>query len=189
MPDYSKGVIYQLFSDYTDQVYIGSTVNKLPKRLYGHKAKFERWLEGQYHYCSSFSLFQYPDVKIMLLETYPCLNKNELFARERYWINKTEKCVNICKNPGLVLEKGKKEYWKENNKEYYVENHDKILAKHKDYYEKNHSKILAKSKDYREKNRDKITEQTDCDCGGSYLYKHKARHFKTIIHQNYIKSL
>ena len=112
MPDYSKGMIYQLFSDYTEYVYIGSSVNKLPKRLYTHKNKFERWLEGQGNYCSSYSLFQYPDVKIMLLESYPCLNKMELFSRERNWIKKTKKCVNICKNPGLQLEKGVKEWQK-----------------------------------------------------------------------------
>ena len=48
--------------------------------------------------------------------------------------------------------------------------------------------IKFKKKEYREANLEKIKENTICPCGGSYTYSDKSRHFKTIKHQEYLKS-
>ena len=101
MPDYSKGKIYKIYNDsIPDKVYYGSTINTLVKRLGQHKDKF--------HLCTSKQLF--PNAKIVLVEKFPCNDKDELTKRERYYIENNE-CVN--KNiPGRTIKE-----WKKVNKE------------------------------------------------------------------------
>jgi hypothetical protein len=93
MPDYSKGQIYKLVSYETDAVYYGSTINSLHYRLGGHKTEFMRWFDGKCSYVTSFEIVMYPDVKIILVEEYPCDNKQQLERREREYIENNQ-CVN-----------------------------------------------------------------------------------------------
>jgi hypothetical protein len=62
---------------------------------------------------------------------------------------------------------------KRNRKEYYIDN--------KQHYQQ-----------YYNDNREKISEQKkqthNCECGATYTNTHKARHFKTTKHQDYINS-
>jgi hypothetical protein len=67
-----------------------------------------------------------------------------------------------------------------------VANKDKISEYHALYYEKNKDKICKQQTEYRQANIDKIHQKFDCDCGGRYTYKGKARHFKSRKHQQYI---
>ena len=83
MTDYSKGKVYKLISDGTDDIYIGSTTQKLYKRLAVHKCTA---LTSKNKYCSSNPLFEKGNVKIILIEDYPCERKEQLLARERHWI-------------------------------------------------------------------------------------------------------
>ena len=105
MTDYSKGEIYKLVSDGTDDIYIGSTTQKLYKRLAVHKCTCFKHYGNCY--CSSRHLFQKGNVKIILLEDHPCERKEQLLARERHWI---ETLPNInYQIPGRT----KKEYYTE----------------------------------------------------------------------------
>jgi predicted GIY-YIG superfamily endonuclease len=71
MPDYQKGKIYKLWSPQGNEIYIGSTINPLAKRLGHHKS--------HYNNCNSKYLFEnYDVVKIELIEEYPCNNKMEI---------------------------------------------------------------------------------------------------------------
>ena len=46
--DYSLGKIYKLVSNQTDDIYIGSTCQKLlSTRLCGHIQDYKRWVEGK----------------------------------------------------------------------------------------------------------------------------------------------
>ena len=51
-------------------------------------------------------------------------------------------------------------------------------------------KISQQNKDYNEKNKEKIKERKskviECECGVSYTFGHKARHFNSARHINYI---
>ena len=78
MPDYSKGKVYIIRAPGTDQVYIGSTVLPLSKRLYQH-----RRLQGG---CRSRELVTIPGHTIELLEEYPCATVEELRRREGHYI-------------------------------------------------------------------------------------------------------
>ncbi len=89
--DYSKGKIYKIVSNQTNKVYISSTCEKyLHKRLYNHKHNFKDQQNKKYCYISSFEILKYDDVQIILFENYPCKSKDNLHAREQYWIDNTE---------------------------------------------------------------------------------------------------
>ena len=44
-------------------------------------------------------------------------------------------------------------------------------------------------KKYHDKVKDKLRGKHNCECGGRYTIPHKAKHFKSIKHQNFLKEL
>lgn len=151
MPDYSKGKIYKLWSPELpeDMIYIGSTVNELYKRLSQHKTPTNGAI-------SSYIFLNSNDVRIELIENYPCADKNELNRREGFWIREL-KCINKVV-AGRTIEEYRddnKDKIKEQTKEYKKQNKDKIKEKNKQYREDNKDK----TKQYLEDNKDKIRER------------------------------
>ena len=92
-PEYGK--IYKIVSFETNTCYIGCTTELLLcSRFARHKLITKTWLKDKTKYCTSYELVKYDDCVIILLEKYPCKSKEELEARERYWLENTENCVN-----------------------------------------------------------------------------------------------
>ena len=151
MPDYQKGKIYKLWSPQgtDEEVYYGSTCNDLRYRKRGHKTKNNN--------CSSNILFEkYDDVRIELVEDYPCNNKAELNKREGHYIREN-KCLNKC-----IAGRTRKEYqkeWNENNKEKIREYNKNNKEKMREYYENNKEKCKEHNREYQLKNREKINEK------------------------------
>ena len=142
MLDYKEGKIYKIYNDeIPDKVYYGSTCNTLVKRLYNHKVGFGKDKKK----CTSSVLF--PGAKIVLVEKFPCNDKDELRKRERFYIE-NNKCVNI-----VIPGRSKKEWHKDNKgtKEY--------VKKRKEYYKKNKEKIKKYGNEYRLENKEKIKER------------------------------
>ena len=81
MVNYQNGKIYKLVNNTTTDVYYGATCSRLSDRLSEHKSVFKK---GKY--MTSRKIFEGGDVSIILVETYPCDSKDELTARERFWI-------------------------------------------------------------------------------------------------------
>ena len=95
MVNYNNSKIYKIVSSQTDKVYIGSTTkDRLCQRMTGHRASYKSYLNKKYHYVSSFEIVKYDDAEIILIEAFPCKNKDELHKRERYWIENTKDCIN-----------------------------------------------------------------------------------------------
>ena len=123
MPNYQDSKIYKIVSFSTDDVYIGSTCEKyLSNRLGGHRKDYKRYLNGKQHYITSYKLLETDDYDIILIENFPCNNKQELHARERYWIENTPNCVNK-----IVPNRTDKEYREDNNDKI----KEKKIQKHK----------------------------------------------------------
>jgi hypothetical protein len=137
---YARGKIYSLRSHQTDDIYIGSTIDILPKRLYQHKKEYERYMNGNRHYVSSYEIIPYEDCYIELIENFPCNSKAELERKEGEHIRATQ-CVNK-----FIAGRTPKE-WYEDNKE-------QILLKKKQYHEANKEQILLKRKEYDEANKE-----------------------------------
>ena len=80
----------------------------------------------------------------------------------------------------------KKEKRRQYNKQYYEDNKELILQREKKYREDNKELLLQRERKYRKDNWDKINKKINCDCGGRYTMKHKAHHFKSIKHKNWL---
>jgi hypothetical protein len=160
MPDYQKGKIYAIRSYETDELYIGSTVEKLSKRMSKHRSSMKSWKNGKTNYITSYKILEYPTCYIELLETYPCNSKEELCKKEGEYIRDME-CVNK-----VIPSRTRQEYVNDNKeqiartkKEHYEDNKQEILQKNKEYYEENKEHILQQNKEYREKNKEKISQK------------------------------
>ena len=194
MVNYNEGKIYKIESTLGDMVYYGSTTKQyLSQRMTKHRSDYNRWLSGKdagkYRSFDLFDEYGIENCKIILVENYPCKSKDELTAREAYYIRNFD-CGNKCvpgrtykeyreNNKDKIAEQGKEYYqnnkdkfkqYRENNKDkikqYREDNKDKILERKKQYRENNKDKIKEyyqnnkdKMKQYREDNKDKIAEQ------------------------------
>jgi uncharacterized protein YbcC (UPF0753/DUF2309 family) len=149
MVDYSKTKIYKIQSHLGDKIYVGSTAkNYLSQRLQQHKNDYKRFKNGTYHNVTSFILFdEYgpENCEIILIETCPCISKDEKNKKESHYIRELP-CVNKV-IPDRTL------------KEYLQENKEKIKQKYEDYYIKNKEKLKQKYEDYYIKNKEKISEK------------------------------
>ena len=183
MIDYKNGKIYKIISDYTDKCYIGSTCQLLSARFANHKHCSKHYDPDKNHFRTSSILFEYNDVQIVLIENYPCKNKEELHARERYWIENLE-CVNK-----VVPTRTHKQYYEENKekisqhkKECREENKEKISQHKKEYYEEHKEEISQHKKEYREENKEKISQHKK-----EYYEEHKeeiSQHKKEYREEN-----
>lgn len=161
---YTNGKIYKIVSDHTEQVYIGSTVQRLSNRMSAHRSSYKKHLIDKKKNYSSFNILCYPDAKIILIENFSCDCKDELFKQERFYIE-TMDCCN--KN---IPNRTHKEWYEDNpeyNKEYYKKNEDHI----KQYQQKNKDHIKQYQQQYREKNEDIINKKIQCDICESVVIK------------------
>ena len=208
MVNYQLGKIYKIVSDKTDKVYVGSTTKKtLAQRMAQHRNNFKRFKQGLCCNVTSFNILELGDAKIILIENFPCNNKDELHKRERYWIEQME-CVNKYRPT-----RNAKEYYEDNKneiseyrKKYYDTNKDTISLKKKQHYEENKTSVLNKNKQYYEKNKENILQQNHeyqkeyrkknrevllnkqkgkqiCECGLSVSNANIAKHRKTLKHE------
>jgi hypothetical protein len=187
---YENGKIYRIVCNTTGLQYIGSTTVTLRRRLSGHKDKFKAWKEGKTHNNTSFKVLE---------NNFPCATKDQLHARERYWIE-TLTCVNKQRPT-----RTDQEYYKDNQckiKEYREANKDRILTYAKSYREAHKETILAKNKAWREAHKEEVlsqkkdyyvtkreeilkkqAEQFACECGSVVRKNDLARHKRTSKHQ------
>ena len=198
--NYQLGKIYKMESP-SGLLYVGSTCEPtLARRLAGHKKHFYDWKNGIARFVTSYKLFEEDEenVNIILIENYPCNSKDELTAREAYWIKSTN-CVNKVipkRTPKEYYEDNKEKMihnskqYRENNKEKIQETQKEWRLKHPDYekkYREEHAQQYQEKKErYRAKQ--KLIGSLDCVCGGKYKQEGKARHLGTTRHLSYLQS-
>jgi len=71
-------------------------------------------------------------------------------------------------------------------KQYYRNNTEKRKEQAIKYREENAEAIRERKKKYYNENKEKTHRQVNCECGGHYLIRAKARHFKTELHKKYM---
>lgn len=187
MNKYQRGKVYKLISEQSDKVYVGSTCEPtLARRLATHRADYKYWLNGSRKgYVSSFEILQYDDCKIILIEDYPCENKDNLRSREQYWIEQTPNCCN--KQNAFVVGSGYSNLTqKEYSKTYRDLRHEHNIEYEKNRYWNNREERLKQNKEWRDKNKDKIkalkSEKINCECGAIITRQKKSIHDKTQKH-------
>lgn len=189
--DYANGKIYKLVSNSIPDIYIGSTASELKKRKSNHKAHYNAWKLGNQHYITSFKLFEAGVVDIVLIEAFPCKNKDELHARERHWIDSLDcvnnKCPTRTEEESLELKKkyyiDNKERIDECNKKWATNNTEKIKIHQKKYRDTHKAQESDRYKKYREEHKVDIalrrSEKILCDiCDKPYANSYMATHKK-----------
>jgi len=118
MVNYQNGKNYKIIDNTNDNIYIGSTCEKLCRRLQKHKASYKCYLNPNIKqgYMRSFDILKNNDYKIILIEDYPCEKKEQLLSREQYWIDKLD-CINH--NNAKHDSKKYSQKWRDNNREHY----------------------------------------------------------------------
>jgi len=95
------------------------------------------------HLCTSRQIINGGDFEIIHLEDYPCANRKEAGARERWWIE-NHACVNT-QIPGRT------------HKEWYQDNKEAIVLYRKKWTEANKEALSARDKSYHEANKEAIS--------------------------------
>ena len=144
--DYTNGQIYKIVCNITGEVYIGSTTQPLSKRLSLHKIKK--------NLCSSKQIIDRGNYAIVLIEAFPCVNKSELFQRERYHY---DLIPNINRHRPFITQEEMLATQKAYQKAYQKANSEAVSATQKKYREANSEAVLATQKKYREANSESIT--------------------------------
>ena len=153
MVNYQNSKIYKIVCNTTGLIYIGSTAEPtLARRLAKHREDYKRYLIGKHNYITSYKILENTNYDIILLEIYPCNTKDELHARERYYIESNE-CVN--KN---IPARTHIDYVKY-QKLYREQNKNKIEEKQKQYNEAHKNEIKNYQKQYKKTHREELNEK------------------------------
>jgi hypothetical protein len=171
MVNYQLGKIYKIVSAQTNKVYIGSTCKKyLSERMTKHKNDMKNHEKGTRCLLASYEILKNEDAQIVLVESFPCNSKDELTAREQYWINEyREVSTNIKNAKGLNIEKRKQ--------------------RQRRLYQKYKAKNNTKDKQRYIKRKERLLEKIVCVCGSITSKISIRKHERTNKHQNYLKKI
>ena len=157
-----NGKVYKIEDKETGEVYIGSTIMYLSKRLACHHSSCRRYDAGEKtSHCRSYDIIRRNNYDVEILHRLVCEDKKELCQLEREAIEKYgNKCVNKMRRPAITYEeklqsnlkytqseKGKNRK-AEIGRRYREANKEAISAKKKAYREANKEAISAKKKAY-----------------------------------------
>lgn len=175
---YGNGKVYRLIGD--NKTYVGSTTQSLAKRKSNHKKNFEHWMKGgSSQWCSSFDILSGGNYDIFLIEECPCDNKEQLRARERYWIEQTE-CINKIRRP-IRTQEEREAY----QKKYQEENEAQLKEYRKRRYEECDKQEKKRvDAEYYNNKKDQLLEKITCECGSVVAKCGITRHKKTAKHVN-----
>jgi len=131
MVNYGNGKIYKITANGAPEVYIGSTTKKyLSQRFDSHRWSYGQWKEGTRDLTASFLLFDKYGINncnIVLLENCACNSRDELRAREQYYIQQTENYVN--RHAAFNSEERKKEWQKNQRQKEHIKKYNKEYQK------------------------------------------------------------
>ena len=148
MVNYKKSKVYKIWSTQGDKIYIGSTTKQyLSQRMDNHRACYKCWKDGKSNMVTVYSIFEEYGLEncfIELIEAKECKSKDELLQIEGGYIRELV-CVNKVLFPYRT-----KEQTLDYQKQYKVDNKEKILEQHR--------KIC------------------NCECSGTYTYCNKSQH-------------
>lgn len=191
--DYKKAKIYQILNYIDNEVYVGSTCQPLSKRFSTHKSFMK--LKPNIPLYQHMNKYDISNFYIELIEEYPCENKEQLRAREGYYIRDRGTLNKLI--AGRKIEEYRKDHYEQNKqeillhmKEYYQQNKQSKTEKAKEQYHKNKTKVLLTRKNHYELNKESINkkrkEKITCECGVIVQKCNLGDHKSTKKHQQYI---
>ena len=180
-------IIYKIWKD--DDFYIGSTTD-FTNRKRSHKQSCSNEKLKKYNYKIYQTIREkggWNTWQMSPLEEYKeCKSQIEARIREEEWRVKIQANLNSRKCFGAET---KQEY----QKEYYQSNKEEIKEQQKQYQQDHKEEICERKKIYRNKHKEqlfeKMKEKFECPCKSICRISDKARHEKSLKHQNWLKSL
>jgi hypothetical protein len=160
MSDYSKSVIYKLYCDDKNEIYIGSTHDE-KERKRDHKSKCNNENSDGYNYKVYIFIRANGGMdtwKFEVIQEFPCDNDIQLRIRERYYYDLLNPLLN-SQRP-FITEEELKEEQRIYMKKYNFDNREELNKRHNQKY--------------------------TCECGIEYSYRHKARHCDSKKHKKFI---
>lgn len=115
------------------------------------------------------------------------INQNEAIKSE---IDPDMNAINLAIEQKILKALEMKEY----QKNYYINNRDKMHNLMVEYYKSHKLQMDEKHKEYLQKNKEKLkaylNKKNNCDiCGGCYTFRNKSTHNKSVKHTNAINNL
>jgi len=110
-----NGIIYILISEIGNVSYFGSTSQRPSQRLGEHRYQYNRFLNANSSAnLSCFEVLKYPDYKMVILDEYKNITKEQLEINEGYYIANND-CVNKNVAGSTVVPCYARNYMKEYN--------------------------------------------------------------------------
>ena len=191
--DYSQGKIYKITNDYNDDIYVGSTCDRLVKRFSIHKKALNNDKMKHRKLYLLMNEIGFNRFRIELICDYPCDDKYQLRQKEGEYIRQMGTLnVNIAGRSEKEWRDENREILWEKKKEY-RKNNDQYKAYVKEYTEKNKTKKAEYNKEYYTQNKIEYNEKRSqlivtCECGCQVRKADIARHKKSQKHLELIKA-
>ena len=172
---YKNGKIYMIWNTQTHDIYIGSTVGSLHKRMYNHRNDALRGKSSHRKLYSLMNALGIEQFRIELLEYCSCSSREELRRREGEKIRelKASLNMNIAGRTNAEYRLDNIDYYRCYNQQYRADhkqelstyskayretNKEHLTVLHKQIYEQNKDMYLQRMKEYRWINTEKIKE-------------------------------
>ncbi len=167
-------------------IYIGSTTKEfLSQRMTKHRDNYKVWKNGKCKKSTTsyllFDKYGVENCKIVLLENVNASSKDELLARESFYIQSSQ-CIN--KNiPGRSKQ--------ESDKTYAAKNKEKLNQSKRNYYEQNKETLKLNNSIHYHENKQNINDRRNqvviCICGIQSTQCNLKRHEKTKKHIDFME--
>ena len=166
---YQDGKIYKILNSENDDVYIGSTCQKLSKRMTNHRTRAQSNVNNLlYQKMREIGINKF---YIELIENYPCENLEQLNKREGEYIRDigtlNEKVAGRTKQEYVD---GHRDIKNQKAKEYYQDNREEILQRQRHHYKENQERINQRYKKYNEEHKEDIKAYRDARKGEKTEY-------------------
>ena len=190
---YENGKIYCIKNYISSDIYVGSTTQALSKRMEKHRASMNCERRGKGLLYQKMREFGVENFYINLLEKYACNDIEELRAKEGEWITKIGN-LNM-KLAGRTPEQYRKdtvEQKQEYDKQRREDKREELSEQQKVKYENNKEHYKQKSSENYYNNKEAIRAKNNakchCDCGITYSYGNRLRHFNSKHHKNFLNN-
>ena len=143
MPNYQGSKIYKIYNTINDDIYVGSTTQKLCERMRDHRFCITDAKAGKQLIYKAFIEHGVDNFYIELIEKYPCNDRGELRRKEGEYIRELKPSLNK-----VIAGRTKQEY--------HEDNREKRLAAMRTYYQDNKEHLAPKRKEWSHNNRERI---------------------------------
>ena len=177
MSNYSNGKIYKVLNSIDNEVYVGSTIEPICKRMWKHRYDSKRRVQYKlYEHMNKLGLEHF---YIELIEAYKCNSKEELLAKEGEWIRRVGTL-------NKQIAGRTKQQWE-------ADEHERRMKQMKEYREQHEKELKEYFKKRYEQNKDEInqraSEQIMCECGSSISIRNRPRHLRSKKHKQLMEQL